>query len=301
MFLECFLNAYRGLWVLFLRGILKNRAMCTGLFEGSVVMLNKYDTGISLDLFLCGIREETSVKWLLSQIDERDIFYDIGANFGYYTVIVAKKVSKVVSFEPYSKSFKLLRKNVELNNLTNVELFNLGLGDKNDERMLYVPSKKNLASFYNGLHSDKNIISKELVHLFSLDYFMERSDNLFPTWIKMDIEGYEYFVIKGAVNTLKMYKPRLFVELHPKILGRPRLKELIKTLLDSGYKIDNFVLENQKAPIAPAFNMIIRKAYNHIYKNIVIDTKHVVLENLYDNDLFLDGHIAPAEVFLSHV
>ncbi len=285
----------------FLRRILKNRAMCTELFEGSVVMLNKYDTGISLDLFLCGIREGVSTKWLLSHIGSSDVFYDIGANLGYYTVIVAKKASKVVSFEPYSKSFNLLKRNVELNNLTNVELFNFGLGDKNDERMLYVPYKKNLASFYGELCSDKNVVSKELVRLFSLDYFMEHSDNLSPTWIKMDIEGYEYFVIKGAVNTLKMYKPRLFVELHPKILGRPRLKELLKILLDLGYKIDNFVLENQKAPIAPVFNAIVWKAYEYIYKNIITDTKQVILENLYNNDLFLDGHIEAAEVFLSHV
>lgn len=262
--------------------------------------MDNCDIGISLDLLLCGIREPHSIERLFLRLGKEDIFYDVGANLGYYTVIVAKRVNKVVSFEPFSKSFELLKKNVELNNLHNVKLFKFGLGERTEDKILYVPAKKNWASFYNDLWP-KSVKDKELARLFSLDNFVESFKEVPPpTWIKMDIEGYEYFLIKGAIKTIKRYRPRFLMEVYPKILGRDRLKELIKILLDLGYNIDDYVLDTQKAPIFKTLDKKIEKLWERVYRNI-LPNRQITLERLYNNRWFLEGHIGGIEIFLSRV
>ena len=296
--LESLVEMYRKYLSFRLRKRYKDKLPIIKLFDGSVVTTNVLDEGISLDLFYCGIREQLSIDYLLSNVNKDDVFYDIGANLGYYTVTVAKRVREVISFEPYSRSYELLKRNVILNNLKNTKVYKLGIGEKTQKRLLWVPSKNNQASFYEEASENKKDMIQETSSIVSLDYFVENFKELLPSWIKMDTEGYEYFIIKGAINILRDYKPRIFMELHGNKLSSGRLKELISILLDLGYKIDNCVIETQKAFILPFLNKNIEKLYYYIYRNILKE-KDITLSYLYDNELFLKQHIGAIEIFLS--
>jgi FkbM family methyltransferase len=62
----------------------------------------------------------------------KKIFFDVGANFGYHSILFSKEVSgKVFAFEPQIQNYNLLQKNLEQNNITNVVTYNLGCGDEN--------------------------------------------------------------------------------------------------------------------------------------------------------------------------
>ena len=67
--------------------------------------------------------------FLYSKKNDSDIFIDVGANIGFYSVLFSDKFSRVYSFEPNNRNFLVLNKNIEKNQLTNIETFNFGLGD----------------------------------------------------------------------------------------------------------------------------------------------------------------------------
>ena len=70
--------------------------------------------------------------FLYSKKNDSDIFIDVGANIGFYSVLFSDKFSRVYSFEPNNRNFLVLNKNIEKNQLTNIETFNFGLGDKKE-------------------------------------------------------------------------------------------------------------------------------------------------------------------------
>lgn len=302
VFIRCiiaFLNSFGEIYrkYLFFRIRRKNKNESypiVKLFDGSVIRINASDDGISLDLFYSGIRERSSTSYLLSKINKEDVFYDIGANIGYYTIITARRLRDVIAFEPYSKTYELLKKNVALNVLKNVKKYNLGIGQGVGNKILYVPSKKNLAFFSEEVSRNEKHIIKEEVPIVSLDHFLENFSPPPPTWIKMDVEGYEYSVIKGAKDVLGKYKPKIFMELHTNRVEKEHLKELVKILLDLGYKIDYYVIETQKSIILPFLDKTIEKLYACLYQRI-LKKESITLEYLYDNDVSLGA----IEMFLS--
>ena len=86
--------------------------------------------------------EKYETALLLSQINKNSVCVDVGANIGYYTLLMAKRVKKVYAFEPDKKCFEILKKNVEENNLKNVVLINKAASDKEGEKFFEI-SKNN--------------------------------------------------------------------------------------------------------------------------------------------------------------
>ncbi len=132
-------------------------------------------------------------------LKEDDLFIDVGANLGHFSLLVgAISKSNVISFEPDSDTFLKLKKNIHLNKLRkNVRVHNLGLGD--EEQKVSFKSMRNNGHNYilNSEGGDKKvkIIPLEKIKLESI-----------PSLIKIDVEGYEKKVLLGAENILKNEK-----------------------------------------------------------------------------------------------
>jgi FkbM family methyltransferase len=146
-----------------------------------------------------GLAEFEDMSFLLHLLRPEDVFVDIGANIGSYTVLasgVCKSTS--ISFEPIPSTFSLLRKNVDLNGIANqVQLFNIGLGDK-EEKMFFT---KNLDSMNHAATEDELASSGDLeeVSVSTLDRILDKS----PTLLKIDVEGLEAKVLEGAKRILR--------------------------------------------------------------------------------------------------
>jgi FkbM family methyltransferase len=139
---------------------------------------------------------------------------DIGAHVGYYSLLFAKRVGPtghVFSFEPLPGNLALLRKNIHLNNLTNVQSFDSALFSRTGELSLSVPDEPSNSGDGSVIHErgSKHV----LVQAITLDSFCA-ADNIQPDLLKMDVEGAEYDAILGAQETIRRCLPKLLVELH---------------------------------------------------------------------------------------
>src|ERR671921_174036 len=134
-----------------------------------------------------------------------DIVVDIGAAFGFYTIISSKRVGtngKVVAIEAQQDSFEMLNRNIKLNRLANVIPLNYAVYSKETKVKLYLPSGESGFTKYNTIMSDwVNIKDKFVeVNANTLDYLLQskgiREEEV--NWIKIDVEGAEFEVLKGA-------------------------------------------------------------------------------------------------------
>jgi FkbM family methyltransferase len=150
---------------------------------------------------------------------------DIGSNLGIFSIFFSRylpSTANIVAFEP-STVVKLLKKNLELNNLTHkVTVVEKAISDKVGTTEFYMLENSNLASslvsnWINKIstRSNQNIITYA-VETISLDaYFASRKDAVkVPDLVKVDIEGAGAFALKGMYETLKQKKYLLFIESH---------------------------------------------------------------------------------------
>lgn len=154
----------------------------------------------SLELDKVG--EEEITKFLISHLQSGDVVYDIGANIGFYTVVLAKAVGekgKVIAFEPERESYNVLQKNLKLNGLTNVYIFQKALGDKEGEGKLFLGQTIGNFSLVKTYEKE---IGYQTVEIVEGDQFVKEQNLPIPKVVKIDVEGYEYSVFQGLRNTL---------------------------------------------------------------------------------------------------
>lgn len=146
--------------------------------------------------------EEKTLKFILNHLSNGGVFVDVGANIGGYTVRAAK-VARVYAFEPDPRNFKLLELNVKINKIeSNVKAFQKAVGG-------YLGKAKLTLSNFHGRHSllHTHVKSQQQkysiidVDMVTLDYILAAEEYI--DIIKIDVEGAEPLVLKGASNILK--------------------------------------------------------------------------------------------------
>ncbi|MEO6220331.1 MAG: FkbM family methyltransferase [Ginsengibacter sp.] len=170
---------------------------------------------------------------------------DIGANIGATTLNLAKTVGstgKVFSFEPGPYNCQKASENISLNKLSNIKLINQGLGHEKTTAFLYNVNPNNRGMQRLLKDNGKSVsYEKTEVEIDTLDNSMKKFNIPAPSFIKIDVEGYELNVLKGAIETITKYLPALFVELDDNNLQEQgsTARELIQFLIKLDYKIIN--------------------------------------------------------------
>jgi FkbM family methyltransferase len=194
----------------------------------------------------------------LSHIDKRKDVIDIGANIGFYTVLLAKQIStnRLVAVEPTSKALNRLYYNIHLNKVeSNVTVFEGVISDHNGEIIIKsIKGKEEYSTICLPSHpgiGDQEIL-EEKVKCITLDDLVLLF-NLNPGFIKIDVEGAEMLVFKGGLETLKKYKPIILSELSDDLLKKNGTSgiEIINLIRSIGYKVidplnSSNTFENQK-------------------------------------------------------
>jgi FkbM family methyltransferase len=170
-----------------------------------------------------------------------EVLFDIGANVGLYSVYAAAKELTVVAFEPEAQNFSLLNRNVFLNRLADrVCCLNVAITDKDALDFLYLPTFEpgaalhNYGAATNWKHEHFEHVHKQAVLAFSLDSFLEKYPEHFPSHIKIDVDGLEAKVVSGAQRTLR--DPRMAtvaIELNEELEADILIRS---TLLSYGYQ-----------------------------------------------------------------
>ncbi len=192
-----------------------------------------------LTLPLSGKFEEEETEFLLSKIGRSSVVFDVGANFGWYSVLLSKTCRKVVSFEPVA--FERLSENLRNNKCANVTEEKLALGETSGEVVFTVP--EDLGDAFASRISDYGTRIK--VEMVRLDDYVEKNKIGKIDLIKVDIEGGEFGFLKGAERTLKTLKPALFMEHNPYSCERfgHKIEDIISWLSERGYEVTEKVGE----------------------------------------------------------
>lgn len=201
------------------------------LFNGKQIYLLKNDTGISVDLSLHKKREPIITDLLIKKFNQDrpgGTLLDIGANIGYYSVILDDYFDDIVAIEPFKSLIPLLKKNLS-DKATIIE----GAVVPSDSKR-YVFDRRSSSNLGQVKQAD-DVTESNLDNILVFDELLEKYK---PTMIKMDIEGMEKDLILGSSfpHTPKYF----FVEIHFKFYqsNDPQAsKNVMQKLDDLGYKI----------------------------------------------------------------
>jgi FkbM family methyltransferase len=183
---------------------------------------------------------------------EGDIAVDVGAHIGRYTIISSKRVGlngKVIAIEAHPENYEILRKNIQLNGLTNVISLNYAANSKEEESRLklYSPGEEVGYTIYNTIMSSRANTREDKfveVNAATLDNLLlqQQQQNGIGqeqvNWIKVDVEGAEFEVLKGATNILSKSKDiALLIEVHNLHDGTNHYKDIMDFLSSYEFKI----------------------------------------------------------------
>ena len=205
-------------------------------------------------------------------------FIDIGANIGYHTLLAASAMMKsnkekhIFSIEPHIDFFKILKKNCKRNSFNNIICINKAFAEKPSSDYLNISSTRNKGrtSFLPIPNSKK---SGTKVNIDTLDSFFCKRKEYYNEFfiIKIDVEGYEYHILKGGIEWLNSIPHiAIVIEIWPDLIKNSKWSEedIYDLLIEAGFN---------------RFFRIIDKAYG-------FNDNHLILKNL-DNFNGLDSKV----------
>jgi FkbM family methyltransferase len=209
-----------------------------GLASDGVWLFSGTSKGAGIWCALTGLDYEKELTQLLRLLRPGQVFVDIGANIGTYSIRASQALGssgKVFAFEPLDSNRSRLLAGKEANQAGNVIVVAAAVGDRNATVTLHDAGRESSASL-------NHVTGRKFsVRMVSLDSFVEEAGLRRLDWIKMDIEGAEPLVVKGARKTIEQFKPAFLFENHE---GGPETRRLLE---GAGYRIgrltENGILE----------------------------------------------------------
>ena len=177
-----------------------------------------------------GCYESDKQEKMRKLLKKGSIFYDIGANVGFYTLFASELVGsegRVYAFEPVPRNLKYLDQHLKMNKIINVTVYELAVSDHTGQTF-----------FDEGKDPTTGKISttgKILVNMVSLDELYIQGKIRLPDFLKIDVEGAEYQVITGAIKILKKSHPIIFLATH----GKKEHQDCCRLLLEWGYSLES--------------------------------------------------------------
>jgi FkbM family methyltransferase len=175
-----------------------------------------------------------------------DTVVDIGAHAGHYTLISSKRVGangKVIAIEADPSNFEILNRNIKLNGLTNIIPLNYAVYSKQTKLKLYLPDEESGFSIYNTIMVNRAKTGEKFIEVNAntLDYLLQQNGIRDANWIKIDVEGAELEVLKGAHNILSNSKDiALLIEVH----GKDNYKPVVEFLNSYNFNVE-FEMSNE--------------------------------------------------------
>jgi FkbM family methyltransferase len=207
--------------------------------------------------FKRGAYYEANVSYWLERMTRQTpnaVIYDIGANYGYYTLLLTHLADHVYAFEPVSKTFDVLSRNIKLNDLSNVTAYRLGLSDHTGAAVMHLYSSSGNDSLVVRLPNDHPAkpIGYEEIELSTLDALSKTDGLRPPDVLKLDVEGSELAILRGARETIRRHAPVLLVEYHTEEwFASVSSEKVIAELRSQGYEILGLSDDGQDLKLYP--------------------------------------------------
>ena len=179
------------------------------------------------------------------------VFLDIGANIGQHSLFMSQFASTVHAFEPYESVANRLKHHLALNNLNNIALHSIGLGDSNDSLPFFEPagSNKGVGSFDSTSQRRGNTLAGELTIRRGDDYFAETGISQIDL-VKIDVEGFERRVLLGMQEALRQSRPVIVCEITYGQDQSFRSQEDLRRALPENYELLRFNTRKSNGKVA---------------------------------------------------
>ena len=189
-------------------------------------------------------KEPGTVDWIKQNVKSGDIFCDIGANIGVYSVLAASRTGKegrVYAFEPHGANFARLIDNIALNNFQQVVFpNNFALNDKKGLFPFHYKSgtagtsDSQLSSLRDETNREESSQITELKYATTLDHLIDSGDIKSPQHIKIDVDGNEFLILAGMDHLLSGAQRPVSVQVE---MNDPHKDRILEFMKDHGYQL----------------------------------------------------------------
>ncbi len=201
-----------------------------------------WSTASSYEYILGNYEDPETVKTFLSWLKPDTVFYDLGANAGYFALLANRFISsgRIYSFEPSPAAQEIFQQHVKRNHSfisnNNIRLLPYALSDSEKQVEF---SNDLVQQAGNTYITESSVFSNSedflTIPCYSIDGLLKLKYDK-PDIIKVDVEGAEYDVLKGAIETLKQYRPHILLATHDCHL--PGVKDkCVQFLQQLGYQL----------------------------------------------------------------
>jgi FkbM family methyltransferase len=233
-----------------------------------------------------GLWERKYIDFFSSSINKGDIFIDVGAYVGIFSLLASELVGSegyVYSFEPIPINYERMTRNIELNKLENIKTYKIGLSDKEETLLINVPKQipaestlcqNSWTELAKGLKLDKMLINTKMIP-FDLFYRNEGLNEI--NKVKIDVEGAELKVLKGMEKILmNLDDIQLFIEVTPPLVKQlgGSIEKLIQLLVYCGFKTVYSFESNLKIDISRVSAVDAKTFFGNVSQNYFISKEN---------------------------
>ena len=179
--------------------------------------------GMSKAAFAFREQYEQELKFLSSALSSGDVFIDVGACYGIYALVAARLVGemgRVLAFEPAAEASAVLHRNLALNGFANVLERRVALADRSGRTPLFLYADQSR----NSLSRDDSAVACQSVETSTLDQELDQANLHRAEVIKIDAEGAEELILRGAKGVLGDFHPLVIFEVNPPAASRLGLR-----------------------------------------------------------------------------
>lgn len=261
--------------------------------KNGIVEVNGYkmsiipnDPGISQELQTFKTHEPLSTKLISNMLKNGMTCLDIGANIGYYVLLESNMVGetgKVIAVEPSPKNYECIKKNLELQPIQNVKAFNFAAGDMDGQIRFFLNERSNGCKV---LLEDEKLPNRPgtvtHVPVKRMDQFLKDLNVEHVDFVRMDVEGYEWNIFKGMIDTIHNSKPIVQLEVHKGRMGKENTKEFFEFFLNNGYESSSYHQRDLDLPFIGTLNDVkeysIKELIQLLEKNLLPNYFNLVLK-----------------------
>jgi FkbM family methyltransferase len=264
--------------VLWRRHVLRERYIEQDVHDYRM-LLDAGDPGLSRELLCAGAREAEQKFVLERELRAGMNVFDLGANLGYYTVMLSRLVGstgRVYAVEPVASNFELLLQNIRLNALLNVEPEQVAIADRDGSKRLLLTERSNWHSFISpdvdpGIawlrKYRRRIVGGAWTPARTLSTYLAGKPRM--DLVRMDLEGYEGEILEGVRALSEEETPRrILFETHPEFYGNgEQMRDVLDRLrrersLGVKYLISDFQHGSMRyTDVEPARRIFERRGY----------------------------------------
>ncbi len=184
---------------------LKKKKIWPTIYSYNCILNLRKKNIIENEIYKYGVYEAGVLNVLKNFLKKGDFFIDVGSNIGIISLAASQFVGengRVYSFEPEPETFNFFRRNILINNLKNITAFNKGLGSAKEVKKIYYSKDYGNSTLLESEKSKYKFIEKK-IEIETLDNIISENNIKNIKMIKIDVEGWELEVLKGAEKLLK--------------------------------------------------------------------------------------------------